>query len=226
MKRYLKEHKNEFIVGVVVSISTALIIKLFSWIVSAGPQIGTSVFSLLINRVYYSASKASALSIMVDGITIFGGSLLGIFTFVVFKSAKIIREESVELKINEKYEVLQKNGKFTEEQSEETVKLINKYNKIKSKDENDKKKDVRSLRLRTIVVVVSAIILVLLVFFYTIVPIYMKNTFDTSVAQIAPFIDEHEVLVIKSRWASMKTSEDYKEILDYIDNVKAQNNID
>ena len=226
MKKWMQEHKNEIIVGVIVFFITSLLSLFLRWIVTSGPKVGNSIFAVLINAIYSSASCASALSVF--GIIIITGcSVLIVFVLnLLAKSMKTLKEASALVDIKRKADALKKHGELSDEQKAEVVKSINKLSKLSQKNETSLEKSKKALRISVIGMIASGIIYMTLIVFYIVVPTYMKNNFDLSVTQIAPYIEEKELLELKSKWVSMKTKDDYKEILEYIDDVRQANGIE
>lgn len=226
MKEWWKKYKKQIAIGVVSSIAATIIMKLIGWIMEAGPQAGSSIISKLINQVYYSASRISALSIISLLVSLFCAALLVLSVYVLVFSTKTLRESSLRLKIKETSDEFRRIDKLTDKQKVEAAKLIIKYNKLTNKKESDLREKVKNLKISSGCLVFSCILFVLITIFYYYVPLQMKNNFENSVTQIAPFIEEREVLELESKWASMKTSVDYQEILEFIESVKDANNIE
>ena len=207
MKAWFTEHKNEIIVGTIVSIVTTLIIQFGGVIITILPEAGNSVFVAINNSIYYSAGRQGPNSIS----SLIYSGLIGVLAGMVCYSSfwHFQRKKQIE-KISNEYEEL--------------------CQKVSNKLENmERKKTIQKKKKSSIVKVSFAFILIFLFiiwqFISIILPAEIWKEFELRINQIAPYVQDIEIKQLRSKWVSMHTKEDYEEINSYIIKIKEENNL-
>ena len=225
MKEWWKKHKNEVYVGIISCFLTSLIFAFIRWIVSSGPMVGGSILSALVNSIYKSAGRSSYFSIINSFYLFVCIFSLGGVVYVAISVFSTVHKTMLALDLEDKIGSVEQDEKITSEQIEELKRDLKKVTDANVKKEPSLRKRTKQLRLSAIMTIICFIVSISLTVFYTMVPIYMRNNFDLSLTQIAPYVEEQELLNVKSKWVSMETREDYQEIIEYIDNVKTENGL-
>ena len=73
--------------------------------------------------------------------------------------------------------------------------------------------------------IIALFIMYVFVQFFIFVPMSLSNEFQQDMIKIAPYVEEHEVMQLKSDWACMRSKAEYTEIYDRIDAVKKEHNL-
>ena len=198
--------------------------RLVDWFVGTAPLASKSVASNLKDLVYYQAGHEGPYGFVADFWSAIFGIFCGILIFTIIKGFQIAQGQ---IKID-KLETL-----ITEMERTEIISDIEKSNLEKvresiSKDQKTKQKNkIRGKRLRGILVVISLFYIIVFAgtIAYIAIPFGMYQNFNRTVTQISPYIGNKEIQILRSKWVSMKSQEDYIEIYRYIDNVKEDNGL-
>ena len=196
MKGLYNKYKKEILIGVVVSLITAVIIKLGDWFVEVLPTISSSVFETISN-ILYSSAATYADNIVLKLI------LLGGFSFLVGLSTKTITDG---LKIYKTALRLEKNSKkFSEDKLNEKNEQVTtefecekKSNKIESIPEivQKGKKVGKSVAL---FVTTIAFLYMFTIFFVT-TPMNLSNKFEHDIVKITPYVEEKDITQSDFNW--------------------------
>jgi len=220
MKEFIKKYRREVVVGVVVSLITALILKFGDWIIEVVPTVGSTLFESVSNVMYTLAATHS--DNMLLGILLLGGlgAMVGsmakniIEGLKLYKSVKEIEKRSKNLsedeikKLNE--EVVQK-PLLEEEQKPESVKdVVSKGKKIG-----------RS----TIMIVITIIFAYLFISFCITTPMSLSNEFKQDIVKITPYTEEKQIQQLESDWVCMRSKSDYDDIYEFIDEIKREHSL-
>ena len=214
MHEWLKEHKNEIAVGIVVFIITTFINRVVQLVVMTGPSAGRSLWVLLRDMVYCQASKQRPNTL----ILCLCSALLGIsVVYIIILSVKGYKAINETVVINEINDILE------DSQNEKDIKIIEE--KIKKAEEiitrkTDKTKRIynakRDKRL-VVVMLITCLLFFLYLFIYEIIPASMWSEFELSVSRVAPYIEENDLKMLNSKWVCMRTHDDYIEIEDFLE---------
>lgn len=121
-----------------------------------------------------------------------------------------------------KLEEMDKNDPEIEKEIDKARSFIG---KIKSRYLQKRKNNPRRDKAILFAFILFISVYVLYIFAYEIVPAAMWTGFEQSVTQIAPYIEEHDEELLRSKWVSMDSQEDYYEISKYIKQIKAENDL-
>ena len=113
--------------------------------------------------------------------------------------------------------------KPTEELSDEEIKLIRQYNKIKRKANKSVKGEVKEVKRGFFVILILLIMIMAIAISCFYYPWAMWKTFQLDIIQISPYTDETVIKMLKSKWVSMDEKKEYIEIYDQINSIKLEN---
>ena len=225
MKEWMKKHKSELIVGVIASLLGAFIVKAVSLIANAAPNVGHSVFSALGNLIFYQAAHQNSHSLISILFTMFHGFMISSAIIAISGSFKVANTEKRLGKAQKLLDEIE-SGKLSKE--DEAAK------KAKAKEiiEAEKKRISKTTKINPRKTKTVAIIMaVILAFFgmwitiYEYVPATLWSSFELSVTKIAPYVEEADIKMLRSKWVSMDSVDDYQEIIKYINEVKDANGL-
>lgn len=193
-----KKHKSEIIVGVIVTFICNIISSVKNWIVNESPKIGVTFLESVLNAIYCAAATYTADTAFKSLLTMIIGLLLGFMAVITISS--ITKENKI-------VGFLSKN-----------------ISKVKTAD---KKSSRETLRFKIGVIFAFIIYAVMLLFGCLVIttPSTIYNKFERDLTMIAPYVENQQILELKSDWVLMKSWEDYQEIYEIIDEVKKTNDL-
>lgn len=216
MKMLYGKYKREILIGVVVSLITAVILNFADWLFAIMPTVGSSLFETFSNIVYSLAATYSDSILFVILLLAGSGLLMGSIAKSIVDSLKLYRKtitiekESQKLspekiqEINEKYFTGSKE-KQSQSEKETLQDFIKKGKKIG----------------KTAICTVIAIVLTYLVFvFFISMPMSLSCKFEQDIIKITPYVEEQDVKKLESDWVCMRSKTDYDNIYKLIDNIK------
>lgn len=216
MKGFVRKYKREVIVGVVVSLITAAIIKLGDWIITVTPAFGQTLVSTMQNIIYMTAATQTATT--VDRLLF--GSLSGLFmgTFLAL----------IGMGFKEWFRAL-KLERMINKRSAATGQCERKPENPASKESESAVKNLiaEAKHLGYKAMGVAALLIVVYLFSQIAIvkPAQLWSDFQNDITMIAPYIESHELLQLRSEWVRMRNKEDYVTLYQYIDGVKQTNNL-
>lgn len=220
MRDYLKKHKNEIIVGVIVFFITTLLGKIGNWFVSTTPKIGSSIVETILNITYTLAATRTINSLIIA----FFGGLLGIFLgsiIPVFRKALAVFTST--LKLEQRIKALpneainELNRQVASDDSEPCKKGQSSVNGIL--------KDHKRTSLQIILACAFLIVICFFIMMFVLVPANLHEKFDRDITIIHPYVEEQQVFQLKSDWVLMRSKADYISIYEYINMVKEKNDL-
>lgn len=225
MKKWIGQHKNEIIVAIISTFITTVFFSILNWVKDVGPSAGNSLFMGIRNYVFYQTAHQTSYFLI-----FFILMSLCCFYFVYQFSNLIgaMRAVRTTLKLEEANSILAELEKSNED---DHVKRKERIEELKSKLEslhNTKgittqtlKKDKWTLRISALFMVFYVVYII----FSFIIPALIHQTFEMAVTEIAPYVEEYDVKMLRSKWVSMRTYDDYLEISNYIKEVKEENGL-
>lgn len=193
-----KKHKSEIIVGVIVTFICNIISGVKNWIVNESPKIGVTFLESVLNAIYCAAATYTADTAFKSLLTMIIGLLLGVMAVITISS--ITKENKI-------VGFLSKN-----------------ISKVKTADKKSSRETLR-FKIGMIVSYFAYAIFLLFVCLAVATPSAIYNEFDRDLTMIAPYVENQQILELKSEWVSMKGWEDYQEIYEIIDEVKVLNDL-
>ena len=219
MKELYNKHKREIWVGVVVSLITTAVLKFGDWLVAIVPVIGISIFDTISNVLYTLAATHSDNLLL--RIILFGSYsvLVGTLANSTFNGIKLYKST---LRLE------RRTKKYTAEELEKIDKEV--MSEIYDEPEELRQDGLLELIKKGKKLGRSAIILAILIIFcyflltfFVTTPMSLYNKFEQDIVKITPYIDETEILKLKSDWVCMRSKSDYDRIYDVIDAVIQEN---
>ena len=221
MRELYKKFKREIWVGVVVSLITAAIMKFGDWLIAVIPSVGISIFETISN-ILYSLAATHTDNLLLRVLLI--GSF-GLLAGAVAKSVvDSMRTYSKALKLEKK------SKKFTECQLEEINKeVIAELNEQEGEAAPESIAEIiergKKLGKSAMLVIVLTISLYAFITFFVTTPMSLYNKFEQDIVKIAPYVEECEIMHLKSDWVCMRSKADYDELYKKIDAVILENGL-
>lgn len=240
MRDFMTKHKSEIFVGIIVFFLTTLISKIANWIVSATPKIGSSILEGILNLICSLAATQTSTSLILYLFT--GILIVPIALFVVAFVIKLIDfKELLRLehklkaisnddsrKLNEYFNLDNDSGASKNEplSTNEFINKLNRYFSLRTdfqsagKPVNEIVKTYKHLTLKDGMLLSAFLVIVFSVMLIFPVSASLCVTFERDITIIHPYVEEKDILWLKSDWAQMKSLDDYIMIYEYIDKVK------
>lgn len=224
MRDYLKNHKHEIIIGAVGSLIGAFIMGVGNWFISTAPKIGISILETVLNVIYTLAATQTSYSLI---ITITYYFVLSAFLApIIIPFGKALRVFVKILKTEHKLKTL----------SDESISVLNEHTTLDLYDEPEpSKKEEETIHIlikkqkQTIIQIifacVSAIACCFFIILFVIAPAKLREKFDRDITIIHPYVEEQQVLQLKSDWLLMKSKSDYNSIYEYMNMIKEENDL-
>lgn len=222
LQKYFNNHRSEIIVGIIVFIITAIGNNLFHFVFDTITIWGGSFSDAIINSIYISASKQHSDSLLLDILTqVFYVSLV-FFAGRVKKSyhslANLIRLEN----LNKKLSSLSK-----EELKAYAISELKRQQNDTQKESQVKNDSTNGTTLTVVYsFTVLALIACLLCLSITIfVPNRLWHKFERDVSMIAPYVEQEQIIKMRSDWTCIQSKSDYERIYEFILQVKEENSL-
>lgn len=223
MKELYKKYKREIWVGVVVSLITTAIVKFGDWLLQTIPKVGTTLFERITN-VQYTLAATYTVDVIINIM------LFGAFSLLIGSVAKTIFDCLVSLKYSLKLEKESKN--FSSKKLDEIAERVTAEMQAEQKQMQDKPKSIpeaikngKKYGKYGIIMIILVVFLYVFTSFFVSIPMSLSNSFDKDIVQIAPYIEENEIVQLKSDWVSMRSKADYEEIYNRINAVKEEHEL-
>ena len=214
--KWLKKNRDGLIVGIVSSILFTLLLKISKNILALPPEKWYSFFQ---NYLYKLAAKQTNASISEHTLVLIITVSIGALIPSLIKSFQIVNETNIIIRMKE----TNATDKPTEELSDEEIKLIRQYNKIKRKANKSVKGEVKEVKRGFFVILILLIMIMAIAISCFYYPWAMWKTFQLDIIQISPYTDETVIKMLKSKWVSMDEKKEYIEIYDQINSIKLEN---
>jgi hypothetical protein len=174
----------------------------------------TKVYSSYLDSLYKNAAQGHRNYIDFIILTCIIAALIGILFLSSNRLIRLIK------RIKEDDEILNIRD------DNERLKLINiKKEKVRNSIEAVKKKYV-FIRISSISIITIGTLVFSISLFRMYADIQLNTSFNQRLNVIAPYIEDSQTKELMSKWALMKTKNDYKEIHRFIEKTATENNID
>lgn len=219
MKEWLTKHKSEIIVGVAVSVLTTIVINLGGIIARVIPSTGNSILRALRDSIYYMAGR--------QGVTTTPNTILMFILSLIFIPAisgiiSLYKDANTKALFSRTKDALLKKEEGTASKAEIDGVVKDPEKTLKKLE---RKKNRKPSAIRPILLALPIIISFVYTWCYMIYPATMWQEFENRIIQISPYVEESEVVLLKSKWVSMRTKEDYDEIDNYIHRIRAEHDL-
>lgn len=207
IQKLWNNHKRELIVGIIVSIITSILWNIITWFVRESPKMGVTLLESLRNIFYRSAAIHTESSVS----EALWGLLIGFMVGIIIVSAHYIKQKVK--KAIKKIEGDNKGNEKSEDNKENTI------------TEKEKLKKIRKTNISLTFKLILIIVLLIITVSSVMIPTEIYKSFNRDMTMISPYVDNQEILLLKSKWVMMKSYDDYKEIYNIIDEIKEENNL-
>lgn len=196
---------------------------LFAWLYEPATEISKNsskgVISSFVDYFYSSCAEAT-------GIEFISTLLMCAFLwFALFMILYFVLKFSAQIKSKKSEKV---------EQSTETnlsPNNLEKYNKkeiiiIKRYELEKKRERLKCLqKILSIINITLWVVFLCYTFVYRYYPVVKKEMFNRKIIQITPYVETHEIDLLKSEWVSMEGKDDYEQIEQKINDILSKNNL-
>lgn len=212
----IKKYKNPILLSIAGAAIWELLRRILSLFIAVAPTAGNSIFGILRDSMYYCAAMQSQISITND----ISGVMSAMFIAVALIEVILVIKLKNRIAKIEKYDREASEKKDTERDYKKE-----RSDKIDILFASKKKRDSRFLKRLLIFICVYFLIFFVFHVTYASIPAFMFEMFDRNITIITPYVDEHDIDILRSKWASMRTKADFDEINTYIMQVREENNI-
>lgn len=121
-----------------------------------------------------------------------------------------------------------------EKEKKALTSIDQKSSEIESQTEQLNKLITTNKKLRKIEIILKVLsvifcLIYVLIFCYVIIyelaPTFCKEEFDRKIIQITPYIEKRDIDILKSKWVTMKSKDDYDIISNEINRILVENNL-
>ena len=218
MKDFLSKYKKDIILMLVSCIFTIIFGQLFNTVSVIIMTTGNSALTALRNVIYYRAATIRPGAISLFFLVSFCGMLCGTLGFSIWYELRRIRNKKL----------LNSTEKLMDDLEKKPLSEIDKTEIEKVKDNLRKLTHNRDLKQKIGTLIFSVIVAIVCLGYtatYYIIPAEMQQEFERRCIQIRPFVDEKEILMLESKWISMRSKEDYDNIDKFIHYIKDINGL-
>ena len=179
-----------------------------------------SILTALKNYIFYEAARQTTFSLV---IFIFLTLLCVFFTYILHGAIgtyhKLKMLISVE-KINSELEELENFKGNQAEKNDKVEKLKNKMERLKKPKKNYSQGVNKKDRVKLLLYISFIALFVVYIFCGFVIPAVLRNEFELSLTEISPYVDEAEIKILRSKWVSMKSQEEYIFINERLKSIK------
>ena len=183
------------------------------------------MFSLLRDYMFYNAARQSSFSLVVMFITTL---FLLFFSLIISSTIKAITEMQKQIDYEELENLCESlDDEKIDEGAKKAIVLdartkVDKYKKkYTTKPESKPKKQKRSLYIYLFFVIIIVLYFVLYVF----TPAFLWDLFERTITMVSPYMDEAEVKLLRSKWVSMKSFDDFNGINTRLLQIREEHNM-
>ena len=224
MKKWFNNNKKEIFVGIVVFVITSIITKAVDVVIAVSRSSGDTIFEKIRDHIFFEAGRQGIQSI---GLLIYVTVFSLIMSATVIALVKGIKMTQTDIELENTERLLNSLEALDSESDEFKDGMLN-VKKTITKHKKQTNKKSSSKKTRSIFIGYSVFIGVFIIYVavYVIAPITLWHTFELSVTKIAPYIQEEDEKMLRSRWVQMNTYDDFTAIDNYIVQVKADNGLE
>ena len=223
MRNIIKKYKSQIIVGAVGSIIGACIMGVGNWFISTAPKIGSSILETISNVIYTSAATLTNGGLIA---AIFG-ALFAVGSFEVLSTMKEGLPVLVALSKIEK-DLKTHHVKTHPDNADEIIKKH--ISSIKADKHPAPQAEIIDdiLKKRNLIIFLLVVLVLLSIGLFAIVvllflgPISLQDQFNQDITIIYPYVEERQILQLKSDWTLMRSKADYFSIYEYINMIKEE----
>jgi ABC-type multidrug transport system fused ATPase/permease subunit len=225
LKEWIKKNKNEIIVGIVVFVVTTFGSKLIHILFGFVPSAGNSVLTKLRDFMYYQAGHQSVYGNIAQILTVVYSFILVPALYWGIQGLRDSQNASRAEKVNEIIESLEKKETIDTEDKKRLEKAKRLNRKAERYAVTPQKRSTKYQKAISIVITIFMLLFACYIIIYDYIPILLSHSFELSMVEIAPYVDEDEEEILRSKWALMDGMDKYNEIDDYIKSVKESNGL-
>lgn len=223
IKMLWKKYKRDVIIGIVVSLATAVIIQAGDWFVMTAPTMGNSLIGTVKNCVFASAATQSSLRILSTIISYALGVFISYCLVPTINCISLLREEKKIERIKNLFGTVHPDN--TELEKKTRLELLKLSRDFIDNGETSNKMGSKELKVMIILLTFIVLFLVIYVFLFLIIPLGLVNKFQCDIIAITPYSDNTTIQCLESDWVCMRSENEYKEIYIVINEIKQEYNL-
>lgn len=219
IKTWIAKYSKEILIGIIVSLLTAGIIKGLEWVKEVAPIAGNSFLNLFLDLFYRNLARISDNSLLLAIFSIILVCFMGSLFNIVQKGFSVAQESIAWGKKMKELLADKENGTVKESVSKE------KKNRTSKEIAENNIKDGKKLKRYSAFCFIFFIMYILYFFCFHIVPVSMWDVYKRDITKITPYVEQEEIDMIQSNWCCMKNKEDFDDIYEIINEVKEKHNL-
>ena len=220
-------YKRELIVGIVVSLATALIMQTANWFVATAPAMGNSVWATIKNLIYSSAATQSNLSVLSIVLTYALAYIISSCYLIPTTSLiSIYKEKKTLEKLEDLLVTMNPNSEKSEDLKEKAHLEFSKLLKENlSKKQSHKNSDSKTIKKVFVLATFLIVLLTLYGILFLLLPLNFVDRFQLAINAVTPYCDTYTIQKLESDWVCMRSEEEYQEIYKVIDEIKQEHQL-
>lgn len=218
LKMWMKKYYKEISIGIIVSFITTGIVKSVDWFVNIAPAAGNSLWKFLSNTFFICVAQTSETSWLEALYGLFFGIVIGCIGEIIRRTLKISNQS-----IKDCNELINRIKQ-------------NEYNPVETKPETSCKETVKEKAVAVVkkaqkykkyaIALIATIVLFIALWTgFNLLPYGLWTKYQRDLIKITPYIEQHELDIIKSKWVCMQNKEDYDDIYRQINTIKEENDL-
>lgn len=218
------KYKRELIVGIVVSLVTALVMQAGNWLITTAPAMGNSLLDTVQNLVCTSAATISNLHIFSIIISLVVGTIISLCLIPIVKLIIFYyREEKNTKKLKKLLESSSSADMAFKEQVMNELSQLS-IDSLVKKNPTDRKKQ-KNMGLILGFSFCFFVLLIIYIELFLVLPLNMVDSFQRDILAITPYSDTHTIQQLESDWVCMRSENEYDKIYEVIDEIKQTHNL-
>lgn len=219
-KMFTKENRIAILLSVIASVIFAQLVEPLMDILGTA---GNRIIEIAVNYYYVRCADTTSTTfihtmayiIFIMGVTNVWVTFLP-FAFGQSKENSIVEKENADI-IQQKLE----NQVSISDLEDKISKLDKKIQRV----EKDilRKQNREKIAARVMLVAIFCFFFLMVIFIYS--PVIARNDFDKKIIQIAPYVDNVELVHLNADWVNMETRDDYSELKWKIESIMEANGI-
>ena len=215
LKNFYNKYKHEVFVSLLASAVTAAIIKSWEWLISTAPVYGRSIITAIENITYSLAATQTTTTLTRTIISCLLGLFLGWYSSIIYEGVSALKPTKKLEKATRSFPHSNSTVKGNDTDKNAHVTPIDQQIASLSK----------KVKHGIFVLSITAFVIYILVHTIVLKPAQLWSDFNNDITAIAPYVEEQEILQLKSDWVCMREKSDYIEIYQTIDAIKNEHSL-
>ena len=218
---WLKQYKNEIKISIISGLLVLILSNVAQYFIAVAPQAGYSILREVNDGIYYHAAHQTSNSFFIEiTFCIIILAIASIFVLAI-KSFKAIRKEKelseMVKNLTQIKSKIEKGGNGDEQ--------MKKLQSLETNRNKGNENIIKKIKISIVGLLLLAAFIFFWIFTYVLLPMAIWDKFERDIIMISPYIEEKEVLILRSEWVRMTRYDDYSKIYTFIKTKKTENNI-